>query len=111
MRKRGKRIRVTVAEAQGKRLQVAAQQAEHRYMLNHQPVTNLDKVIEFELDGMWMRRRLVPVVRQIGEEISIASPVGFTLANAQPGQEFVITRPDPNEYSIVKVLSIAESVA
>ena len=110
MRKRGKRVKISVAEIQANRLQGAAERAERNYLLSQQPMTNLFKVIVFEVDGLQMMRRLVPVVHQVGQEISIGSPVGFKLANAEPGQEFTIARPG-GEHSVVKVLSIAESVA
>jgi transcription elongation GreA/GreB family factor len=50
-------------------------------------------------------------VKQFGHEISIASPVGMKLANAKSGDQFTITRPDSDGYSVGKVLSIADSVA
>jgi transcription elongation GreA/GreB family factor len=87
------------------------------FILKHEPVANLDKVITFELEGTRMVRRLVVTVKQFGAEISIASPVGMKLANAKPGDPFTIpskgtvTRPDPDGYSVGKVLSIADSVA
>jgi len=81
------------------------------FILKHEPVANLDKFIEFELEGTRMVRRLVVTVKQFGREISIASPVGLKLANAKPGDQFTITRPDPDGYSVGKVLSIADSVA
>ena len=81
------------------------------FILKHEPVVNLDKVITFELEGTRMVRRLVVTVKQFGAEISIASPVGMKLANAKPGDPFTITRPDPDGYSVGKVLSIADSVA
>jgi transcription elongation GreA/GreB family factor len=80
------------------------------YILNHQPVSNLDKVIEFEYEGMRMVRKLVVTVREFGEEISVASPVGFRLANAKVDEVFTVTRPDPDGYSVGKVLVISESV-
>jgi transcription elongation GreA/GreB family factor len=82
-----------------------------QFILKHEPVANLDKFIEFELEGTRMIRRLVVTIKQFGHEISIASPVGLKLANAKPGDEFTITRPDPDGYSVGKVLSIADSVA
>ena len=81
------------------------------FSLKREPVANLDKVIEFELEGTRMVRRLVVTVSVFGQEISIASPVGRKLANAKPGDQFTITRPDPDGYSVGKVLSIADSVA
>jgi len=81
------------------------------FILKHKPAANLDKVITFELEGTRMVRRLVVTVKQFGAEISIASPVGMKLANAKPGDPFTITRPDPDGYSVGKVLSIADSVA
>lgn len=108
MRKHGKRVKVTVANAQANGLQAAVERAERNYLLNQQPVTNLFKIIAFELDGLQITRRLVPMVRQVGQEISIASSVGFRLANATPGQEFTIARPD-GESSVVKVLAVTET--
>jgi transcription elongation GreA/GreB family factor len=81
------------------------------FILKHEPVANLDKFIEFELEGTRMVRRLVVTVKQFGAEISIASPVGMKLANAKPGDPFTITRPDPDGYLVGKVLSICDSVA
>jgi len=73
-------------------------------ILNHQTVTNLDKLIRFTLNGQEMVRRLV-ITAFKPEEISLAAPVGWKLANAQPGATFEI--PVEDEPSIqYEVLSI-----
>ena len=79
-------------------------------ILSRQTVTNLGKVIEFELDGARLVRRLVQTVQRIGEEISIASPTGTKLVNAQPGQEFQISVKGTDGYLVGKVLTIVDSV-
>jgi transcription elongation GreA/GreB family factor len=79
-------------------------------ILSRQPVANLGKVIAFELDGAQLVRRLVMTVRAIGEEISVASPTGTKLVNAQPGQEFHISVKGTDDYLVVKVLTITESL-
>ncbi len=79
------------------------------YILKRMPVTNLDRVIEFELGGEKFVRRLVMTVHEIGEEISVASPVGLHLANAKPGAVFQINV--ANECSVGKVLSVSGSPA
>jgi transcription elongation GreA/GreB family factor len=78
--------------------------------VSRQPVTNLGKVIAFELDGARLVRRLVMTVRAIGEEISIASPTGAKLANAQSGQEFQVSVKGTEDFLVVKVLTIADSI-
>ncbi len=60
------------------------------YILNRQPVANLNKVIEFDLEGTRMKRTLVMIAMH-PDEISVASPVGNQLANAKPGQALSIT--------------------
>lgn len=107
---RGKKVKVSAADC-AFRMTDAMIPKRFQYITHRGPVTNMDKVIRFELDGTEVVRQLVPVVRQVGQEISIASPVGMRLANANPGQEFVIPRPGTDEFSVVKVLSIEESVA
>jgi transcription elongation GreA/GreB family factor len=79
-------------------------------ILSRQPVANLGKVLVFDLDGARLVRRLVRTVRAIGEEISVASPTGAKLANAQPGQEFHISVKGTDDYLVVKVLTIADSI-
>lgn len=79
-------------------------------ILSRQTGTNLGKVIAFELDGARLVRRLVQTVHHIGEEISIASPTGTKLVNALPGQEFQISVKGTDDYLVVKVLTIAESL-
>jgi len=81
-----------------------------RYILNHEPVLNLDKVIVFELDGQRLVRRLVMTIHAV-DEISPASPVGYRLANARPGATFEIPQPDPDPCVVVKVLDILDSLA
>ena len=81
------------------------------YILGNQPASNLDKVIEFEYQGEHMVRKLVVTVREFGKEISVASPVGFRLANAKVDEVFIVMRPDPDGYLVGKVLSITNSVA
>ena len=77
------------------------------YILGNQPVSNLGKVIEFEYEGAHMVRKLVVTVRVFDQEISVASPVGFRLANAKVDDVFTVTRPDPDGYSVGKVLAIS----
>lgn len=79
-------------------------------IVSRQPVANLGKVIAFELDGAQLVRRLVMTVRAIGEEISVASPTGTKLVNALPGQEFQVSVKGTDDYLVVKVLTIAESL-
>ena len=92
-------------------MQCGERSVKAEFILKHEPAANLDKVITFELEGTRMVRRLVVTVKQFGAEISIASPVGMKLANAQQGEQFTIIRRDPDGYSVGKVLSIADSVA
>jgi len=82
-------------------------------LLRGKPIENLWKQIEFVADGVQLQRRLVVTVTT-KDEISIASPVGMRLANATPGEQFVIPMkaPDPDVIvSVVKVLSGESSVA
>jgi len=80
------------------------------YIMKHQPVANLGKRIKFELGGVLLVRCLVLTVHAIGEEVSVASPVGVQLANAQPGDKLEVHQPG-DEYLFGKVLSIVDSVA
>lgn len=85
-----------------------------KYVLRGKPVVNLGALIEFVVDGVQLRRRLVITVTKIGEEISVASPVGGRLANAKAGDQFVIPMKEPEPdviVSVVKVLNIESSVA
>ena len=74
------------------------------------PVKNMDRVIRFMLDGDEMVKRMVLTVNDRVHEISVASPVGSRLANAEPDNEFVIPIAGPVTIR-VKVLSIAAPVA
>lgn len=69
-------------------------------------MSNLDRVIQFELDGNPLQRRLVgfTVVDDPAEELSIESPVGRALLGAQVGDEFVV--PAPAGDVVVKVQSV-----
>ena len=80
------------------------------YIRKSQPVTNLGKRIEFELCEVRLVRCLVMTVHAIGEEVSVASPVGAQLANAKPGDVLQVHQMDDG-YLFGKVLSITDSVA
>ena len=83
-------------------------------LLRGKPIENLWAQIEFVVDGVKLQRRLVITVTKIGKEISVASPVGGRLANAKPGDQFVIQMkaPEPDVVvSVVKVLPVGISPA
>ena len=72
------------------------------------PIENLWKRIEFVVDGERLCRRLVVTTNsKAADEISVASPVGVRLANAKPGEQFVIPRIAPDPDVKLNVLSIA----
>jgi len=82
-------------------------------LLRGKPIENLWAQIEFIADGVQLQRRLVVTVAK-KDEISIASPVGGRLANAKPGDQFVIPMkaPEPDVVvSVVKVLPVGISPA
>lgn len=76
-----------------------------QFIVNRKNVTNLDRMIEFELDGARLTRRLV-LTATCPTEVSIASPVGAQLANAQPGDPLQITLKGEEGYLFGKVLSV-----
>lgn len=80
------------------------------YILKRQPVRNLGRVIRFALDGEEMVRQLVMTAHDIAHEISVASPVGMRLANAEQDKEFIVPLPG-DEFIVVKVLAIQDSLA
>ena len=80
------------------------------YILSCQSITNLDKVIVFELDGERLIRRLVRTAIRLHEEISVSSPTGSKLANAQPGQKFEVSVKGTDSYLVGKVLEIKDSL-
>jgi len=81
------------------------------YILNRRPVTNLGKVIMFELGRDRLTRKLVITAQDTHVEISVASPVGTQLANAKPGDRLEIAVKGEEGYLFGKVLSIVDSVA
>jgi len=67
-------------------------------------VLNMGKVVQFEVDGIVLERRIVITAMKRDEEISQASPVGHFIGNAQPGVIGVVHVPGGD--SVVKVLRI-----
>ena len=78
------------------------------FLFKGKPAANLDRWIEFMVDGEKLTRRLVMTAStKANDEISIASPVGTRLANARPGEQFVITRVAPDPDVMLSVVAIA----
>ncbi len=78
------------------------------FLFKGKPATNLDRRIEFMVDGEKLCRRLVMTANtKASDEISIASPVGTRLANAKVGQQFIIPSVAPDPDVVLSVLSIA----
>ncbi len=78
------------------------------FLFKGKPAENLGKLIEFVVDGERLCRRLVVTANtKAANEISIASPVGTRLANAQVGQQFIIPSIAPDPDVVLSVLSIA----
>lgn len=70
-------------------------------------MSNLGRVIQFDLDGIQLQRRLVDlhVLDDPGVELSVESPVGRALLLARAGDELVVKAPAGDV--IVKVRSVA----
>jgi transcription elongation GreA/GreB family factor len=79
------------------------------YIRNGKTARNLDRTIRFTLDGEELTRRLVLTAHDLAEEISVASPVGVRLANAEAEKEFIIPLPE-EQFIVVKVLEVVDSV-
>ena len=78
------------------------------FLFKGKPAANLDRRIEFELDNEKLVRLLVVTAStKATDEISIASPVGTRLANAQVGQQFIIPSVAPDPDVILSVVSIS----
>lgn len=77
------------------------------FLFKGKTAANLDRQIEFMLDGETLLRRLVVTKNlKAADEISIASPVGTRLANARPGEQFVIPSKPPDPDLVLSVVNI-----
>ncbi len=79
-------------------------------VLRREPVAmHLGKVVEFDVDGIVLQRRVVMTAMDRDHEISQASPVGHFVANTPPGKSGVVHTPGGD--AVVKVLAvIAEAI-
>jgi transcription elongation GreA/GreB family factor len=70
-------------------------------------MSNLGRVVRFDLDGIRLERRLVdlPVLDDPGSELSVESPVGRALLSAAAGDELVVKAPAGDV--VVKVQAVA----
>jgi hypothetical protein len=70
---------------------------------------HLGKIVEFDMDGAVLRRRVVLTAMDRDHEISQASPVGHFVGNALPGTSGIVHTPGGD--AVVKVLAvIAETI-
>jgi transcription elongation GreA/GreB family factor len=70
-------------------------------------MSNLGCVVQFDLDGLRLKRRLVDlrVIDDPATELSVESPVGRALLAAAAGDELVVKAPAGDV--VVKVRSVA----
>jgi len=57
------------------------------------PRTNIWQDIQFAVEGLELRRRLVHTVTDHATELNVDSPVGQALLSALPGDELTVTAP------------------
>lgn len=66
--------------------------------------SNLWQVVQFNLDGIELERRLVLAIEDVDRDINVSSPVGKALLHAAAGERIVVEAPGGNV--VVKVLEI-----
>jgi len=69
---------------------------------------HLGKIVEFDVDGVVLQRRIVLTAMDRDHEISQASPVGHFVGNTLPGTSGVVHTPGGD--AVVKVLAVIETI-